>query len=99
MQVEYTHIRTFTFTFSYLADAFIQSDLQMRTLEAIKTNKRAYILYIYNYICVCVYLCILLAINICKKKQKTLFSTNLKQIAKMVYCIDINIIKNILKIL
>ncbi len=32
---------TFTFTFSHLADAFIQSDLQMRTLEAIKTNKRA----------------------------------------------------------
>ncbi len=30
-----------TFTFSHLADAFIQSDLQMRTLEAIKTNKRA----------------------------------------------------------
>ncbi len=28
-------------TFSHLADAFIQSDLQMRTLEAIKTNKRA----------------------------------------------------------
>ncbi len=29
------------FTFSYLADTFIQSDLQMRTKEAIKTNKRA----------------------------------------------------------
>ncbi len=28
-------------TFSHLADAFIQSDLQIRTLEAIKTNKRA----------------------------------------------------------
>ncbi len=27
------------FTFSHLADAFIQSDLQMKTLEAIKTNK------------------------------------------------------------
>ncbi len=27
--------------FSHLADAFIQSDLQMRTIEAIKTNKRA----------------------------------------------------------
>ncbi len=25
---------TFTFTFSHLADAFIQSDLQMRTMEA-----------------------------------------------------------------
>ncbi len=31
----------FTFTFSHLADAFIQSDLQMRTMEAIKINKRA----------------------------------------------------------
>ncbi len=28
-------------TFSHLADTFIRSDLQMRTLEAIKTNKRA----------------------------------------------------------
>ncbi len=28
-------------SFSHLADAFIQSDLQMRTMEAIKTNKRA----------------------------------------------------------
>ncbi len=28
-------------TFSHLADTFIQSNLQMRTLEAIKTNKRA----------------------------------------------------------
>ncbi len=33
----------FTFTFSHLADAFIQSDLQMRTMEAIKINKRAMI--------------------------------------------------------
>ncbi len=31
------------FTFCYLADAFVQSDLQMRTIEAIKTNKRAII--------------------------------------------------------
>uniref|UniRef100_A0A673KK72 Regulator of G-protein signaling 12-like n=1 Tax=Sinocyclocheilus rhinocerous TaxID=307959 RepID=A0A673KK72_9TELE len=30
---------TFTFTFSHLADAFIQSDLQMRTIKAVKTNK------------------------------------------------------------
>ncbi len=29
----------FYFTFSHLADAFIQSNLQMRTIEAIKTNK------------------------------------------------------------
>ncbi len=33
----------FTFIFSNLADAFIQSNLQMRTIEAIKTNKRAMI--------------------------------------------------------
>ncbi len=33
--------RVLTFTFSHLADAFIQSDLQMRTIETIKTNKRA----------------------------------------------------------
>ncbi len=29
----------FTFSFSHLADAFIQSDLHMRTVEAIKINK------------------------------------------------------------
>uniref|UniRef100_A0A8C1QNP9 GTPase activating protein (SH3 domain) binding protein 2 n=1 Tax=Cyprinus carpio TaxID=7962 RepID=A0A8C1QNP9_CYPCA len=34
---------TFTFTFIYLADSFIQSDLQRRTMEAIKINKRAII--------------------------------------------------------
>ncbi len=37
-----------TFTFSYLADAFIQSDLQMRTMEAIKINKRAMICKCYD---------------------------------------------------
>ncbi len=31
----------YIFTFSHLADAFIQSDLQMMTMKAIKTNKRA----------------------------------------------------------
>ncbi len=31
------------FQFCYLADTFIQSDLQMRTIEVIKTNKRAII--------------------------------------------------------
>ncbi len=31
------------FTFCYLADAFIQSDLQMKTIEEIKINKRAII--------------------------------------------------------
>ncbi len=30
---------TFTFTFSHLADAFIQSNLQMKTIEAIKPTK------------------------------------------------------------
>ncbi len=33
----------YEFTFSNLADAFIQSDLQIRTMEAIKINKRAMI--------------------------------------------------------
>ncbi len=37
-----------TFTFSHLADAFIQSDLQMRKMEAIKINKRAMIRKCYN---------------------------------------------------
>ncbi len=32
-----------SFTFRYLADAFIQSDSQTRTMEAIKNNKRAII--------------------------------------------------------
>ncbi len=35
-------------TFSHLADNFIQSDLQMRTMEAIKINKRAMICKCYN---------------------------------------------------
>ncbi len=34
--------------FSHLADAFIQSDLQMRTIEAIKINKRATTWKCYN---------------------------------------------------
>ncbi len=37
-----------SFTFSHLAEAFIQSDLQMRTMEAIKINKRAMIYKCYN---------------------------------------------------
>ncbi len=37
-----------TTVFSYLADAFIQSDLQMSTMEAIKILKRAMILKFYN---------------------------------------------------
>ncbi len=36
----YIYIYIYTH-FSHLADAFIQSDLQMRTIETIKTNKRA----------------------------------------------------------
>ncbi len=36
------------FTFSHLADGFIQSDLQMKTMEAIKINKRAMIYMCYN---------------------------------------------------
>ncbi len=42
------------FTFCYLADAFIQSDLQMRTIEAIKTSKRAIICKCYISILLCV---------------------------------------------
>ncbi len=34
-------IMIFIYFFSHLADAFVQSDLQMRAIEAIKTNKRA----------------------------------------------------------
>ncbi len=36
-------------TFNNLADAFIQSYLQMKTIEAIKTNKRAMICKCYDY--------------------------------------------------
>uniref|UniRef100_A0A672PKX3 Nuclear receptor domain-containing protein n=1 Tax=Sinocyclocheilus grahami TaxID=75366 RepID=A0A672PKX3_SINGR len=38
MYLKYMHT-LFTFTFSHLADAFIQNDLQMRTIEAIKTKR------------------------------------------------------------
>ncbi len=38
----------FTLTFNHLADAFIQSDLQMRTMEAIKINKREIICKCYD---------------------------------------------------
>uniref|UniRef100_A0A8C2JS13 AP-1 complex subunit gamma n=1 Tax=Cyprinus carpio TaxID=7962 RepID=A0A8C2JS13_CYPCA len=44
----FAHLHNFTFTFSHLADAFIQSDLQMRTMEAIKINKRTMIYKCYN---------------------------------------------------
>ncbi len=46
--VEYGQHSANTFTLSHLADAFIQSDLQMRTMEAIKTNKRAMIFRCYD---------------------------------------------------
>ncbi len=36
------------YLFSHLADAFVQSDLQMRAIEAIKTNKRATICKCYD---------------------------------------------------
>ncbi len=39
---ENTQIKLFdTFTISHLGEAFIQRELQMRTMEAIKINKRA----------------------------------------------------------
>ncbi len=41
-------VTVITTVFSYLADAFIQSDLQMSTMEAIKIIKRAMILKFYN---------------------------------------------------
>ncbi len=36
----YLKIDSIHLSFSHVADAFIQSDLQMRTIEAIKTNKK-----------------------------------------------------------
>ncbi len=36
------------YLFSHLADAFIQRNLQMRTMEAIKINKREMIRKCYN---------------------------------------------------
>ncbi len=41
-------VTVITKVFSYLADTFIQSDLQMSTMEAIKIIKRAMILKFYN---------------------------------------------------
>ncbi len=38
---KYVYTSENIFTFSHLEDNFIQSDLQMRTMEAIKINKRA----------------------------------------------------------
>ncbi len=42
------YIYAYAFTFSHLADTFIQSDLEMRTMEAIKITKRAMICKCYN---------------------------------------------------
>ncbi len=42
------HIFAKYITFSHLAETFIKSDLQMRTIEAIKINKRAMICKCYN---------------------------------------------------
>ncbi len=39
---------TSTITFSHLADTFIQSDLQMRTMEAIKRATVLFLNYIIN---------------------------------------------------
>ncbi len=41
LKLQFSLVIYIIFAFSHLADAFIQSDLQMRTMEAIKTNKRA----------------------------------------------------------
>ncbi len=47
--IKYILIYIYIFTLHlHLADAFIQSDLQMRAMEAIKINKRAMICRCYN---------------------------------------------------
>ncbi len=45
----YMYIYIYIFKFSNLADTFIQSDLQMRTME----------IYIYVYMCVCECVCVI----------------------------------------
>ncbi len=35
------NVRTFIYLFSHLADAFVQSDLQMRAIEAIKNQQKS----------------------------------------------------------
>ncbi len=47
-QLELFCLYYITFTFSHLADAFMQGNLQMRTMEAIKINKREIICKCYN---------------------------------------------------
>ncbi len=52
---KYVHTSENIFQFSNLEDDFIQSDLQMRTMEAIKIHKRAKVYKCYNkrlgYVC------------------------------------------------
>ncbi len=43
LKFQFSFVIYIIFTFCYLAEAFIQSDLQMRRIEAMKTNKRAII--------------------------------------------------------
>ncbi len=52
-EVDASHVSSthFTFTFSHLADTFIQSNLQMRKFEAIKANKRATTCKCYDQSC------------------------------------------------
>jgi len=40
-------INSLSFTFIQLADAFVQSDLQMRTIEAIKSTRGRQVTFIY----------------------------------------------------
>ncbi len=46
LKFQFSFVIYIIFTFCYLADAFIQRDLYMRRIEAIKTNKRAIKCYI-----------------------------------------------------
>ncbi len=41
LKFKFSFVIYIIFTFCYLADTFTQSDLQMRTIEEIKANKRA----------------------------------------------------------
>jgi len=41
-------INSLSFTFTQLADAFVQSDLQMRTIEAIKSTRGRQVTFIYT---------------------------------------------------
>ncbi len=43
LKFEFSFVIYIILKFCYLAEAFIQNDLQMRTIEAIKLNKRAII--------------------------------------------------------